>query len=146
MQTDIAIEFNLLHDKWSWYNDRTMVEQRVVPLASDGGGEVTKGVLVDKVVALADTVAEDVELGCHGDSGARRFFEPPDTSMIAAFTLRVLGRLGRKVDWIHVPVPKERTDVEYFVPLKPLLEGLDARTQVFVELVRAGMLRGRGSG
>lgn len=145
VQIDMAVEFSLLHGKGAWYNDRTMVGQRIVPLASDRNVSPTMDVLVDKVVALADTVAEDVELGfhcCYGDVGGRHFFEPPDAGMVAAFMLRVLCSLGRRVDWIHFPVPKERTDVEYLLPLKALLERLDERTQVFVGLVHAGDYEG----
>jgi hypothetical protein len=46
----------------------------------------------------------------------------------------VLERVKRRVDWIHMPVPKDRDDVAYLVPLKGLELG---STSLFLGLVHA---------
>lgn len=101
--------------------------------------------LVEKVVRLTSFVDEDAELGvhcCYGDSGRKHFLEPPDTGMIATFLLRVTQKLNRPLNRVHFPMPKDRYDTAYFLPLKPLLEKLDARTEVFVGLVHSGDIEG----
>jgi hypothetical protein len=97
-------------------------------------GDVKEGI-VKRLLRLAAAVDEGVELGfhlCYGDIGHKHFVEPKDTSKLRAVASSILEGVKRKVDWIHMPVPKERDDVDYFEPLK----GLDfGQTELYLGLV-----------
>ena len=91
-----------------------------------------------------------VELGfhlCYGDIRHRHFTEPKDTGVMVKVANAVLSRLKakdgapRKVAYLHIPVPKERDDMEYFSPLRDdgLLEALKrGGTELFLGVVREG--------
>jgi len=85
---------------------------------------------------LVDGVPENVQAGlhlCYGDSGHKHFCEPADGGYLARVSAGVLNKTTRTVDWIHMPVPKERDDAEYFAPLAALQ--LPASTRLFLGLV-----------
>ncbi|MGK8523812.1 hypothetical protein ACRS6B_20735 [Nocardia asteroides] len=91
-----------------------------------------------RLVRLGAAVPESVELGyhlCYGDFGHRHFVEPADTGRLAAVAGRVLAGLDRRVDWIHLPVPRSRTDADYFKPLADLT--LPPETDLYLGLVHA---------
>ncbi|WP_280249361.1 hypothetical protein [Nocardia abscessus] len=91
-----------------------------------------------RLVRLGAAVPEPVELGyhlCYGDFGHRHFAEPSDTGRLAAVAGRVLAGLDRPVNWIHLPVPRSRTDAEYFKPLADL--ALPPETDLHLGLVHA---------
>lgn len=69
-------------------------------------------------------VDEDVQLGghlCYGDMGHVHYVDPKDTGVVAGIISDIVRRVGRKVDFMHFPVPKDRDDVAYFEPLKEIL-------------------------
>ncbi|MGY1982859.1 hypothetical protein [Nocardia gipuzkoensis] len=91
-----------------------------------------------RLVRLGAAVPEPVELGyhlCYGDFGHRHFAEPSDTGRLAAVAGRVLAGLDRPVNWIHLPVPRSRTDAEYFEPLADL--AVPPETDLHLGLVHA---------
>ncbi|MEU7768143.1 hypothetical protein AB0B25_23910 [Nocardia sp. NPDC049190] len=92
----------------------------------------------ERLVRLGAAVPESVELGyhlCYGDFGHRHFVEPADTGRLAAVANRIVTGLGRRVDWVHMPVPRSRTDADYFKPLADL--DLPADTDLYLGLVHA---------
>lgn len=94
--------------------------------------------IVTRLVRLGTAVPEEAELGyhlCYGDFEHRHFVEPPDTSKLAAVTRGVADGLGRRLDWVHMPVPRDRADEAYFAPLATL--SLPAETTLFLGLVHA---------
>ena len=81
------------------------------------------GGIADRLAGLVDLVPADVEAGihlCYGDSGHRHFCEPADARHLADVANGVSARARRPIDWIHMPVPKERDDDAYFAPLADL--------------------------
>ncbi|KAM0187076.1 hypothetical protein ACHAPC_004183 [Botrytis cinerea] len=84
-----------------------------------------KDSIVNRVLELADAIDPSVELGfhfCYGDLGHQHFTQPKDMSLLVDVANRVLTgtRRRRPVNWIHMPVPKDRIDRGYFEPLKNL--------------------------
>lgn len=65
---------------------------------------------------------------CYGDLGHRHLIEPPDLSVCVRMANAAPGVCGRPVDFYHVPVPRERTDDAYFVPLEKL--GVDGKLYI----------------
>jgi hypothetical protein len=94
--------------------------------------------IVSRLMRLGDHVPERAELGfhlCYGDSGGRHFKEPDDTSKMVSIANRVAAGLTRKLDWLHLPVPKDRFDVPYYRPLEHLR--LQPQTELYLGLVHA---------
>ena len=119
VQIDCAVEFGMLEGVFfhPWWE-----------------GDVKDGV-VERILRIAAAVDEGVELGfhlCYGDMEHKHFVEPKDTGTIRAIASAILEGVKRKVDWIHMPVPRERDDVGYFEPLK----GLDfGETELYLGLL-----------
>jgi hypothetical protein len=72
------------------------------------------------LIDLGNHVPADIDLLyhlCYGDSGHRHVVEPTDTSDMVDFANRVSRHIGRSVQLIHMPVPRNRADDGYFEPL-----------------------------
>jgi len=88
------------------------------------------------LVDLGNRVPHDVDLLyhlCYGDSNHRHVVEPTDMGDMVGFANRVLARIGRPVELIHMPVPRNRTDEAYFAPLQRL--ALPRETELCLGLV-----------
>ncbi len=124
VQWDCAVEFAIFEGIFpSWFGDD-------YPTQLEAVGE--------RLIRLGTAVPESVELGyhlCYGDFGHRHFAEPADTGRLAAVAGRVLAGLERPVNWIHLPVPRSRTDAAYFEPLADLV--LPPETDLYLGLVHA---------
>jgi hypothetical protein len=85
-------------------------------------GDVFDG-LVARLATLVDAVPADVEVGvhlCYGDAGERHFVEPTDAGNLVRYANAVAAASARPFTWLHLPVPIERDDLEYFAPLAEL--------------------------
>lgn len=81
--------------------------------------ETFANILVD----LGNRVPDDVDLLyhlCYGDSNHRHVVEPTDTSDMVEFANRVCRQIRRRVQLVHMPVPRNRADDAYFQPLDRL--------------------------
>ena len=58
--------------------------------------------------------------------------EPQDLGLSVRMANAAVAESGRRVDWVHMPVPRDRSDDAYFMPLQDLSVG---DTQVFIGLV-----------
>jgi len=81
-------------------------------------------------------VPADVEAGlhlCYGDPGHKHIIEPKDLGTCVAYANAITSASPRSVDFIHMPVPRDRSDDAYFAPLA----GLDVPddVQLFMGLV-----------
>ncbi|MDT7643250.1 MAG: hypothetical protein QOC75_250 [Pseudonocardiales bacterium] len=88
------------------------------------------------MVALGDAVPSGVSLGyhlCYGDMGLHHFIEPRDMSVLVGLANRISAGLTRSLDWMHMPVPRDRDDPGYFEPLERLR--LAETTELFLGLV-----------
>ncbi|MGE0735199.1 MAG: hypothetical protein AB7G15_13010 [Alphaproteobacteria bacterium] len=118
VQWDIAIEFAILEGL------------RFVHFKNAKEG------ILDRLVALSEAVPSGVELGlhlCYGDSGHKHFKEPDDTKLMVEISNVLAQRIKRRIDWLHMPVPRNRADDAFFAPLKDLK--LQPTTELFLGLV-----------
>ena len=72
---------------------------------------------------LGDAVPADVEMGyhlCYGSPADQHLVMPKDTAILADIGQTIATRVKRRVDFLHLPVPRERDDVAYFAPLRGL--------------------------
>lgn len=76
--------------------------------------------VVSKMAALIpDAVDVGIHL-CYGDPGHKHIVEPKDLGTSVKFANVLVAESPRRLDWIHMAVPRERDDADYFVPLKNL--------------------------
>lgn len=118
IQWDVAIEFGLLEG-----------------VAFTNYAHV-KADIIEQLVRLGNHVPEDVELGyhlCYGDAGHKHFVEPEDTSKLVEVANGISAGLKRSLNWISMPVPRNRSDEAYFAPLKNLQ--LHPETELYLGLV-----------
>jgi hypothetical protein len=81
--------------------------------------ETFSAILVD----LGNHMPRDIELLyhlCYGDNQHKHVVEPTDMGDMVEFTNRVLSRVQRPVQLVHMPVPRDRSDEGYFKPLERL--------------------------
>jgi hypothetical protein len=98
-----------------------------------------------ELARLGDAVPADVEMGyhlCYGSPADEHLVMPRDLGVLVEMTQAIRRSLRRRMDFLHLPVPKERTDAGYFKPLERL-EG-DGATALYLGLIhhedRAGDL------
>jgi hypothetical protein len=95
-------------------------------------------VFADSFVRLAAAVPSDVELGfhlCYGDLDARHFVEPIDMTKMVELANLIAASVERPIAWLHMPVPVDRDDDAFFMPLRELR--LDPGTELYLGLVHA---------
>ena len=87
----------------------------------------TKAEMQDKfsdiLAGLAGRVPDGIELlfhFCYGDSNHRHVVEPTDMADMVEMANRLTRKIGRRINLIHMPVPRGRADDAYFAPLKAL--------------------------
>ena len=118
IQWDTAVEFGVLEGVFPTY-----IEDRHAGI-------------VERLVRLGEAIPGDVELGyhlCYGDAGHQHFAEPADMAKLVAVANDVSRTLSRTIQWVHMPVPRERTDHAYFAPLADLQ--LSAETELYLGLL-----------
>ena len=87
----------------------------------------TRGEMMETFVArhvqLGMAVPRDVHLIyhlCYGDASHKHSIEPASTALLVEFANRLSEEIGRTVELIHMPVPRDRIDDAYFEPLARL--------------------------
>lgn len=91
---------------------------------------------IERMKRLSDFVPEPCELGfhlCYGDPGHKHIKEPENLGVCVTLANDLCNNNTRQVNWIHMPIPRERTDDEYFSPMKNLK--LQPNTELFLGLV-----------
>jgi hypothetical protein len=77
----------------------------------------------DLLQRLGDAVPAEVEMGyhlCYGSPADQHLVMPTDTAILVELGRAVATRVRRRVDFLHLPVPRERDDAAYFAPLRSL--------------------------
>ncbi len=72
---------------------------------------------------LGGRVPESVECGyhlCYGSPADEHLVMPKDMAILVEIGNGLSSVLGRRLDFLHMPVPKDRTDRDYFLPLRDL--------------------------
>lgn len=83
------------------------------------------GVLA-RLLKLGNRVAAGVQLGyhlCYGDVHGKHLIEPRDLGSAVRLLTGLDQALARRLDFVQMPVPRDRTDDAFFAPLKSISEG-----------------------
>lgn len=117
IQWDVAVEFSIIETRAAHFEDRV-------------------GGVIERLAARIDEIPIGVRAGihlCYGDSGHKHFKEPEDSTKLVEVANGVIARVRRALDWIHLPVPRNRDDAAYFAPLRALK--LRAGTELYLGLI-----------
>ena len=85
---------------------------------------------------LGAAVPADVELGyhlCYGSPRDEHLVMPGDMGILVEIANGLAAGLNRRLDFVHMPVPQDRTDAAYFRPLRGLT--LPASTEIMLGLI-----------
>ena len=122
--SDLAIQWDCAHDMQAYDHARP------VYFESRHTG------ITERLVRIGDWIPENVELGyhfCYGSLGGKHFVEPKSIDPMVELANNISQALHHKPDWIHMPVPVERHDDEYF---KGLLElRIEPKTTLYLGLI-----------
>lgn len=89
--------------------------------------------------AVPDSVAMGYHL-CYGSPADEHLIMPKDMTILVEIVNRIGEAVTRRLDFIHMPVPKDRTDDAYFQPLSGL--ELPADTTLHLGLIHHDDLDG----
>jgi len=70
---------------------------------------------------LGDAVPAGVEMGyhlCYGSPRDEHLVQPKDSGILVEMMTGIAATTKRRIDFLHIPVPKDRTDAPYYAPLK----------------------------
>ncbi|HEY4024894.1 MAG TPA: class I SAM-dependent methyltransferase [Candidatus Dormibacteraeota bacterium] len=119
IQWDTNVELGMLEGAIPvWF-----AEDDLPPRQIRGGGADVRAGILERLLRLSRHVPPAVELGyhlCYGDSQRRYFGEPADAGKLVQIAGALASSLGRPLNWIHMPVPRDRADEAYFEPLREL--------------------------
>jgi hypothetical protein len=124
--SDLAIQWDCAHDMQAFDNAR--------PVYFDN----RLNGITERLIRIGGWVPENVELGyhfCYGSLGGKHFVEPTNMGAMVDLANRLTVGLKRITDWIHMPVPIERDDDEYYSPLSNLR--LNPATKLYLGLIHA---------
>jgi hypothetical protein len=93
-------------------------------------GFISRDQILTGVARITDAVPVDIETGwhlCYGDLGVstreletKHAIEPKDLGVLVAFANDLCALIKRPLNWVHMPVPRNRDDKAYFAPLTKL--------------------------
>jgi hypothetical protein len=120
----LAVQWDVCQEVLAWegYYDEGPVDFRTETL--------------DVLSTIGDGVPDPIELGyhlCYGSPADEHLVQPKDTRVMVDIMNAVDQRVGRTIDFFHLPVPKGRTDDAYFLPLKN--RQFDASTELYFGLI-----------
>ncbi len=75
----------------------------------------------DMLGRLGDSVPVDAELGyhlCYGSPADEHLVQPENSAILVEMLNGIAAAMKRRIDFLHIPVPKPRTDDAYYAPLE----------------------------
>jgi hypothetical protein len=126
---DLCLQWDVCHEMIIWDGQ----PQDQFPLVKAAPADI-----VARVVHICAPVPADVELGfhlCYGDFGARHIIEPADTGKMVEAANAFAANVAHPIAYIHMPVPRARSDADYFKPLAGLKLG--AQTELYLGVIHA---------
>jgi hypothetical protein len=91
---------------------------------------------IDVLKTIGDAVPPAIELGyhlCYGSPADEHLVQPRDAGIMVEMTNAIAAEVKRPIQYFHLPVPKARSDDDYFVPLEKLR--LHRDTELYLGLI-----------
>ena len=96
--------------------------------------------IVSELARMGQRVPDPVDMGyhmCYGSPRDEHLVQPKDMGIMVEMSNGLIAGLStgtsRRLDFIHLPVPKDRTDAGYFQPLNGL--NIPANTELYLGLI-----------
>lgn len=92
--------------------------------------------IIERLARLGKAVPERTELGyhlCYGDFAHQHIIQPTDMGLMVRLTNSLSQAIKRPINWVHMPVPRDRTDEAYYSPLRDLR--LQTGTRLYLGLI-----------
>jgi hypothetical protein len=121
---DLAIQWDCAHDMQAFDNAR--------PVYFDNRYQG----IADRLIRIGEWVPTNIELGyhfCYGSLGGKHFVEPKTMGPMVDLANRISSKLNHTLNWIHMPVPIERSDDDYYRALETLK--LKPETTLYLGLI-----------
>jgi hypothetical protein len=77
--------------------------------------------IFDMLGRLGDAVPAGVEMGyhlCYGSPRDEHLVQPKDAAILVEMMNGIVAATKRPIDFLHIPVPKDRTDDAFYAPLR----------------------------
>jgi hypothetical protein len=77
--------------------------------------------IFDMLARLGDAVPAGIEMGyhlCYGSPLDEHLVQPKDAAILVEMMNGIVAATKRPIDFLHIPVPKDRTDDAFYAPLK----------------------------
>jgi hypothetical protein len=113
-----AIPAGRLAIQWDVCQEILIAERFFPDRPTDWDAQIT-----NELVRLGDAVPSGVEMGyhlCYGSPADEHLVMPRDMGVMVTMANGVRRALRRRIDFLHMPVPKDRADSAYFAPLRAL--------------------------
>jgi hypothetical protein len=127
----VAIPHADLSIQWDICQEVLVFENYFTPRPAD-----YKAQIFAEFARLAARLPDTVELGyhlCYGSPRDEHLVMPRDTAILAEMAEGLVRGLPRRLDFLHLPVPRERSDDAYFAPLRGL--NLPPETTLYLGLI-----------
>jgi hypothetical protein len=95
-----------------------------------------RGHFLRETPSLIDRIPVDVPVGvhlCYGDPGHKHIIEPESLALSVDLAQTLTAATKGRIDWFHMPVPRDRDDDAYVAPLADL--ALPEGTELYLGLV-----------
>ena len=130
----IALQWDVCQEviAWEGYYERGPVDFRQETIA--------------ELVAIGNGVPATIELGyhlCYGSPADEHVIQPKDAGIMVEMVNAVSAGVGRSIEFLHLPVPKPRTDDGFYAPLGGLK--LRPETQLYLGLVHRDDMAGNAA-
>lgn len=92
--------------------------------------------ILAQLARLGQHVPVDVDLGyhlCYGTPNDEHLVMPTDMAILVELATGIASSLERRLDFMHMPVPRDRTDDAYFAALRDL--DLAPETELYLGLI-----------
>ncbi|HUK01298.1 MAG TPA: hypothetical protein VLW26_03370 [Steroidobacteraceae bacterium] len=129
---DLAIQWDVCWEVFACDTGDYMGRE---PLAFRGSGDPYDR-FASYIRRLSPRIPPQVLLGmhlCYGDLEHSHLIEPKDLGVCVRMTNVAIANAGRPLNFVQMPVPRNRADDAYFEPLRDLKAGTD--TTLFIGLV-----------
>lgn len=126
-----AIPHNQLAIQWDCAHDMQAFDGARKPYFDDA-----ESGLIERWIRVGNAVPATVQMGyhlCYGSLGGKHFVEPKDMYKMVEAVNGFSAGIGRTIEFVHMPVPVERDDGEYFEALKNLK--LRPETELYLGLI-----------
>ena len=92
--------------------------------------------IFSELARMGQRVPETVDMGyhlCYGSPRDEHLIMPKDMGVLVEISNGLIAGLNRRLDFLHLPVPKDRTDAGYFQQLRGLKTL--ANTEIYLGLI-----------